>query len=292
MNMLEEYNINWDIIQTYAIEYGTSLFFAIAIFILGKWAAKGVASVIRSSLRRAKMDEMLVSFIGNIAYALMVAFVVIASLSELGVETTSIAAIFAAAGLAIGLAFQGSLSNFAAGIMIVAFRPFKIGDYIEAAGTAGSVKEISIFTTTLETPDHKKVIIPNSSIASDNITNYSANKTRRLDLVFGCGYDDDIKKAKDVLEKIVKANKLVLKDPAPVVAVNELGASSVDFVVRPWVKTPDYWTAKWEITEAVKAAFDKEGLTIPYPQRDVHIYEEKAAAPKKAPAKKVASKKK
>ena len=176
--------------------------------------------------------------------------------------------------------------------MIVAFRPFKTGDYIEAAGASGSVCDINIFTTTLKTPDNKTVIVPNASITSDTICNYSAQSTRRLDMVFGCGYGDDLKKAKKVLEKIIKDNSLVLKNPVPVIAVSELGASSVDFVVRPWVNTSDYWVAKWEITEAVKEAFDKEGLSIPFPQRDVHIYEEKAAPKKAAAAKKTSVKKK
>lgn len=284
MDFLEKYNLSWEVVQTYLIEYGTNVIFAILIFFIGKWLANLFTSLIRKSLKRANLDDMLVSFIGNIAYAVLLAFVIIASLSELGVETTSIAAALAAAGLAIGLALQGSLSNFAAGIMIIAFRPFRIGDYIEAAGTAGSVKEINIFTTTLQTPDNKRIIVPNNSVTSSNICNYSANPTRRLDMVFGCGYDDDIKLAKSTIERIITASKYVLKDPAPLVAVSELGANSVDFVARPWVKSEDYWTAKFELIEQIKQAFDEEGLSIPYPQRDVHIHEvkEKAKPKKKA----------
>lgn len=267
-----ELNIDMEQITTYFTTYGLQVIGALAIFIIGRWAAKLAKSALVKSLKKAKVDDILVSFVSNLAYALILAFVIIAVLGNLGVETTSIAAIFAAAGLAIGLALQGSLSNFAAGIMLVIFRPFKTGDFIEAAGTAGVVNEINIFTTTLKTGDNKTIIIPNSSVTGGNITNYSAEKTRRVDMVFGIGYGDDIKKAKTVLEKILKEEKRILKDPAPTVAVSELAESSVNFVVRPWVKTADYWGVFWDVTEKVKLAFDKEGISIPFPQRDLHVH--------------------
>ena len=253
--------------------YGLRIITALAIFIIGRWIAKAITGFFRKMLSKAQADDMLVGFLGNIAYGLILTFVVIAALSQLGIETTSLAAILAAAGLAIGLALQGSLSNFAAGVMIVIFRPFAKGDYIEAAGTAGSVHDISIFTTTLKTPDNKTVIIPNSSVTGGNITNFSAEAKRRVDLVFGIGYNDDIKKAKQVLEGILAADERVLEDPASTVAVSELADSSVNFVVRPWVKTADYWDVYWDITEAVKESFDKEGISIPFPQQDVYMHE-------------------
>ena len=256
-----------------ALTYGTKLLAAIAIFVIGRWVAKGVTGILRKAMRRAKADDMLVGFLGNIVYGLLLTFVVIAALSQIGIETTSLAAILAAAGLAIGLALQGSLSNFAAGVMIIIFRPFGKGDYIEAAGTAGAVHDISIFTTTLKTPDNKTVIIPNSGVTGGNITNYSAEAKRRVDLVVGIGYNDDIKQAKTVLQQIIAADARVLEDPAPVVAVSELADSSVNFVVRPWVKTADYWDVYWDLTEAVKVTFDKEGISIPFPQQDVHMHD-------------------
>ena len=253
--------------------YGIQLLTALAIFVIGRWIAKAITGLLRRAMSKAKADDMLVGFLGNIAYGLLLTFVVIAALSQLGIETTSLAAILAAAGLAVGLALQGSLSNFAAGVMIIIFRPFSKGDYVEVAGTAGSVNDINIFTTTLKTPDNKTVIIPNSSVTGGNITNYSAESKRRIDLVFGIGYNDDIKKAKNVLQQIVDSDARVLKDPAPVVAVSELADSSVNFVVRPWVKTADYWDVFFDITETVKESFDKEGISIPFPQQDVYMHD-------------------
>ena len=208
----------------------------------------------------------------NIAYVTLVAFVIIAALSKLGIQTTSFVAIIGAAGLAIGLSLQGSLSNFASGVMIIAFRPFKVGDFIEASGVAGVVEGIQIFSTQMRTGDNKAIIIPNSNITGGNIVNYSAKDTRRVDMVFGIGYDDDIKKAKETLTKLLEADDRILKDPAPTVAVSELADSSVNFVVRPWVKTDDYWGVLFDYTEAVKLTFDKEGISIPYPQQDIHLH--------------------
>lgn len=268
--MLE--NLNTETILTYVSLYGLQLLGALAIFVIGKWLAKLVTNFAKKLMEKSKVDATLVSFGGNILYGGLLAFVVIAALGQLGIQTTSLAAIIAAAGLAIGFALQGSLSNLASGVMLILFRPFKIGDYVEAAGTSGSVADISIFTTTLKTPDNKTVIVPNGNITSDSITNYSAEKTRRVDFVFGIGYGDDIKKAKTILQQILDADERVLKDPEPTVAVLELADSSVNFAVRPWVNTPDYWNVYFDITEEVKQRFDAEGISIPFPQQDVHLH--------------------
>jgi len=202
------------------------------------------------------------------------AFIIIAALGKLGIQTASFVAILGAAGLAIGFALQGSLSNFASGVLLTIFRPFKAGDYVEAGGSAGIIEEISIFNTILKTPDNRKVIIPNSKVTGDNITNYSAKDVRRVELKFGIGYSDDIKKAKEVIEKVLKADTRVLNDPAYTVAVLELGDSSVNFAVRPWVKTSDYWPVLFDITENIKLSFDNNGISIPFPQTDVHLHHE------------------
>lgn len=267
-----KFTIDTETLLHYTQIYAINIASALAVLFIGRWMAKILARLFKKLLVKSKVDETLVAFGGNVAYALLLAFVAVAALNRLGVETTSLAAAIAAAGLAIGLALQGSLSNLAAGVMIIAFRPFRIGDYIEAGGTAGAVADISIFTTTFKTPDNKTVIVPNAQITGGNIINYSAQRERRLDLVFGIGYGDDLKKAKDVLEGILAEDPRVLKDPAPVVAVLSLGDNSVNIAVRPWVKKLDYWDAHFAITEKVKLRFDEEGITIPYPQRDVHLY--------------------
>jgi small conductance mechanosensitive channel len=207
----------------------------------------------------------------------LLTFVILAALGMLGIQTTSFIAVLGAAGLAIGLALQGSLANFAAGVLMIIFRPFKVGDYIEGAGTAGVVEEMQIFTTMLATPDNKTVIIPNAKLSADNIVNYSTKGTRRADMVFGIGYDDDIDKARDIIAKILSDDERVMEDPAVQIAVSELADSSVNFVTRAWVKSGDYWGVVFETTEAVKKRFDAEGISIPFPQRDVHVYEHKAA---------------
>ena len=262
--------------------YGLNILAAIAIFIIGKIVARSITKLVQKAMSKNKVDQTLVSFIGNIVYGLLLTFVVIASLNKLGIETTSLAAIIAAAGLAIGLALQGSLSNLAAGVMIILFRPLKIGDFVEAGGVSGVVEDISIFTTRMKTGDNKVIIVPNSSVTGGAITNYSMNDTRRVDLVFGCGYDDDIKKVKEVLNRIVNEDERILKDPAPTIAVSELADSSVNFVVRPWVATGDYWGVKFDLTEKVKLEFDKEGIAIPYPQQDVHMHNVVELSDKKA----------
>lgn len=278
MDFLQNIDFDMAVIEQYMTEYSINIVMALAIFFVGRMVVKLLKKAILKGLVRSKVDKTVAGFVSNIAYGLAFTFVVIAALGELGVQTSSLAAIIAAAGLAIGLALQGSLSSFAAGVMIILFRFFKNGDYVEVAGTSGTVEEVHIFNTKLKTPDNKEIIIPNASIISKNIINYSAKPTRRLDLVYGCGYDDDIKKVKKLLEKIVNADERVLKEPEPVVAILELGDSSINFAVRPWVKKEDYWPLKFDLNEKVKLEFDKAGFSIPYPQRDVHVYDEKKAS--------------
>lgn len=269
------FNIDWaeiyDKFQSVGVDFGISLVTALAIFLIGRFVARVISRTLRKLLQSQNVDKILESFVSNLAYWALMAFVIIAAITELGVETTSFIAMLGAAGLAIGLAMQGSLANFAAGVLIVLFRHYRVGDYIEAAGVAGTVAEVQILTTTLKTPDNKTIIVPNSQIMGNIITNYSANETRRVDMVFGIGYGDDIDKARAVMKEVVEADERVHKEPAPVIVVNELGDSSVNFNVRPWCNTADYWAVKWDLTEAIKKRFDKEGISIPFPQRDVHI---------------------
>ncbi len=274
---MEDMNRFVDTVQTLAMAYGLQLIAAIVVFVIGKLLAKVLSRTLGRAMQRANTDEMLVKFVVNLAYAALLAFVVLAALAQLGIQTTSFIAILGAAGLAIGLALQGSLSNFAAGVMLIMFRPFKVGDFIEAAGTSGVVEEILIFSTKMKSPDNKQLFVPNGSILSGTIVNYSAKAQRRVDMVFGCGYGDDIRQAKALLEKIVTDNPLVLADPAPTIGVLELGDNSVNFAVRPWVNTPDYWDVYFQITQAVKQGFDEAGISIPFPQRDVHLIPNEAA---------------
>jgi len=272
--MVKDFITNLDInalISDYVIPWGLNIFFALLIFIIGKIVVSIIISVLKKVLRRTKMDDILLNFVTSILKTILVLFVVIASLNQLGIDTTSLIALLGAAGLAIGLALQGSLQNFAAGVMLLIFRPFKAGDFVEAGGVAGIVESISIFTTIMRTGDNKEVIVPNGTIYGGSITNYSARDTRRIDLVFGIGYDDSIKDAKVIMENIVNADSRVLKDPETQIAVSELADSSVNFVVRPWVKSEDYWAVKFDLTEKIKLAFDEQGISIPYPQMDVHL---------------------
>ena len=258
--------------------YGLKILAAIVIFIVGRWIARALKNVIKRMMTKGNVDDILVSFVGNLTYIALLAFVIIAALNQLGIQTTSFIAVIGAAGLAVGLALQGSLANFAAGVLMIIFRPFTAGDYIEGAGVAGAVEKVQIFTTQLKTPDNKTIIIPNAKIMGDNITNYSAKDTRRVDMVIGVGYGDDLKKVREILEDILAKDDRILKDPAPTIGVLELGDNSVNFAVRPWVKRDDYWGAYFDVTETVKRRFDEEGISIPYPQRDVHLYEYKEAA--------------
>jgi small conductance mechanosensitive channel len=265
------------ILNTYLIPWGTKIILALLVFIVGRWLAKLLAKALKKVMEKGKVDPMLISFLGNIAYTALLAVVVLAALEQLGVNTTSALAILGAAGLAVGLALKDSLSSFAAGVMLIIFRPFKLGDFIQAGGEMGIVEEIRIFHTMLKTPDNREITMPNALIYSGTIINFSARDTRRIDLVIGIGYGDDIKKARDLLADILAAHTSVLKDPAPSVMLLELGESSVDFAVRPWVKAVDYWTTRADLLESIKTTFDQEGINIPYPQRDVHLFQEAAA---------------
>jgi len=258
-----------------AMLYGVKVIAAIAIFIIGRWVAKGFRSLTTKLMDKKKVDPTISGFVANLTYITLLVFVIIAALGQLGIQTTSFIAILGAAGLAIGLALQGSLSNFASGFLMIIFQPFKVGDYVEAAGVAGTVETIQIFTTTLKTPDNKTVIIPNSSVTGDNIVNWTLKGTRRVDMVFGIGYDDDIDKAKQIMTDVLGKDDRILKDPPTQIAVSELADSSVNFVVRPWVSIENYWGVYFDAMENIKKAFDEAGVSIPYPQQDVHMYEQK-----------------
>lgn len=260
-----------EMLDTYVIPWGINIFMAIVIYIVGRMVVGVLINVFGKVMARSKYDDMLIDFVKAIIKAILMLFVIVASLDQLGVDTTSLVAIFGAAGLAIGLSLQGSLQNFAAGVMLLVFRPFKAGDFVEAAGTSGTVKTITIFNTIMTTPDNKEVIVPNGKIYGDNIINFSAKDTRRVDMVVGIAYDADLKKAKDILLEMVAADDRILTEPEPKVAVSELADSSVNFVVRPWVASADYWAVKFDFTEAVKLRFDAEGISIPFPQMDVHL---------------------
>jgi small conductance mechanosensitive channel len=262
----------YDKLTEWGALYGTRVIGAIAILVIGRIATGILSGIVRRLLNRANVDITLTKFLVSLTRIGLLTFIIVAAVSTLGVETTSFIAVLGAAGLAVGFALQGSLSNFASGVMLVIFRPFKAGDYVEAGGSAGVVEEVRIFNTVLKTPDNKKVIIPNSKITGDNIVNYSAKEMRRIDLVFGIGYGDDIRKAKQVLQQILAADERILTDPAPTIGVLELGDSSVNFAVRPWVKTADYWAVYFDLTEKVKLTFDEQSISIPFPQRDVHTY--------------------
>ncbi|MDX1304126.1 small-conductance mechanosensitive channel MscS [Photobacterium sp.] len=257
--------------QDLLIQYGVNLISAILILFVGNLIVKGIANGVAKVLRKKSMDEAVVEFLHSLVRYLLFVIVLIAALGRLGVQTASVVAVIGAAGLAIGLALQGSLSNFAAGVLIVGFRPFKSGDYVEVGGVAGSVESIQIFSTVLCTPDNKMVVVPNGAVISSPITNYSRHATRRIDFVIGVSYDADLKKTKEVLARVVAAEPRVLKDPAPTIGVVALADSSVNLVVRPWVKTADYWRVYFDLLQAIKEELDKEDITIPYPQMDVHL---------------------
>ncbi len=271
-----------NLIETYAIPWAINIAFAILIFVAGRIIVGLLISMFTSLMGKSKYDPMLVNFLGSILRAILMLVVIVASLNQLSVDTTSLVAILGAAGLAIGLSLQDSLKNFAAGVMLLVFKPIRAGDYVEAGGTAGVVKHIGIFTTTMNTPDNKEVIVPNGAIYGGNIVNYSMQPTRRVDMVFGIGYGDDLLKAKNLLTEMVKEDERILAEPAPTVAVSELGDSSVNFVVRPWAKTEDFWGVKFDFTEKVKLRFDQEGISIPFPQMDVHIHKDEQGEEKEA----------
>ncbi len=254
--------------------YGLKVIAALAILIFGRITAKIIRKVLTKILTRGKIDPTLVSFTSSVAYVFLMAFVFIAAVGQLGVQTASFVAVIGAAGLAVGLALQGSLSNFAAGVLMIIFKPFKIGDYVEAGGTAGTVSEIGIFTTELNTPDNKKVIIPNSKATGGVITNYSVNDKRRIDIVASVSYKDNLDTVRKVLEEIVSREERILEEPAPTIGVLELAESSIDFAVRPWVATADYWKVRFSLLEEIKRRFDENGISIPFPQSDVHLIKE------------------
>ncbi|CAD6365877.1 mechanosensitive ion channel family protein [Shewanella putrefaciens] len=251
--------------------YGLKTLFAIIIFFVGKYFSGVAQKVIRKLLNSRKVDPTVVSFVANLTWAIVFVFTIIATLGQIGVQTASLVAVIGAAGLAVGLALQGSLSNFASGVLMVLFRPCRVGDYIEAAGIAGTVDEITIFSTKLRTPDNKVIVAPNSSIMNGTITNYSALENRRIDLVIGVSYKADIALTKKVLTDILDNNQYVLKDPSYTVGLSELGNSSINFVVRPWVKTPNFWAARFEILEQIKNALDAANIEIPFPQMDIYV---------------------
>ena len=268
--MLEQIDVQ-QLITDYVIPWSTNIIFALLIWIIGRRVIKVLMKFITKAFEKSNMDSVLVAFLTAIIQAVMIAFVAIAALDQLGVPTTSLVAIFGAAGLAIGLSLQDSLKNFAAGVMIILNRPFSAGHFVEVAGVMGVVEKVGVFSTTLATPDNREITIPNGNIYGGVITNYSARDTRRIDLVVGIGYEDDILKAKQILEDILAKEDRILEEPAAGVAMGELADSSVNFNVRPWVNASDYWPVRSEILEQVKLRFDAEGISIPYPQQDVHI---------------------
>ncbi|MGB5208876.1 MAG: mechanosensitive ion channel domain-containing protein [Gammaproteobacteria bacterium] len=264
---------DWTQFYELGANFGLKLITALAIFVIGRWIARWISRVLEKGMNKAGTEHTLVVFLRNIVYVGLMVMVILAAVGQLGIQTTSFLAVLGAAGLAVGLALQGSLANFAAGVLIILFRPFKVGDFIEAGGVAGVVKAISIFTTTLHTGDNKAIIIPNAQVNSGTITNFSANETRRVDLVIGVSYSDDLDKVRSIIEGILAADERVLKDPAPTVAVMALADSSVNFTVRPWANAGDYWGLYFDLQEQIKKSFDKEGISIPFPQRDVYVHQ-------------------
>lgn len=261
-----------EMLQTTGVEFGINLVTAIAIFYFGRMIVGLLMRGLKKMMQTQDVDVTLQTFVANLVRMVLLTFVIIAAISSLGIQTTSFIAILGAAGLAVGLALQGSLANFASGVLIVLFRPYKVGDFVEAAGISGVVEEVQILTTVLKTGDNKMVIVPNGQVMDSVITNYSANDRRRVDMVIGVSYDDDLDKVRSTLEQLVAADDRILDDPACTIAVSALADSSVNFVVRPWVKTADYWGVMFDLTEAIKKRFDKDGISFPFPQQDIHLY--------------------
>ncbi|MCA9186749.1 MAG: mechanosensitive ion channel, partial [Planctomycetales bacterium] len=257
-----------------APDFLSSLLLAAIILFASQWIASSSSKIVLAGLRRARIDETLAKFLSRIAQAMIMIVGGIAALERMGVNTTSVSAMLAAAGLAVAMALQGSLSNFAAGVIIMVFRPFRVGDLVEVHGTKGLVEEVHIFNTVLRSFDNVRIIVPNSSVTTTTIQNFSAEPHRRIDLIVGCGYNDDILAVKQFLIELVNSDQRILPQPPPIVAVNELGDHAVNFVVRPWVATNNYHLVKWDLLEAIKVGFDARGFHIPFPQRDVHVYHE------------------
>ena len=255
-----------------AADFGLRVLYAVLIIVIGRWVVKLLLKIIKSALEKTTVEETVRIFVVNLLNTLLMVIIFIAAINQLGIETTSIIAMLGAAGLAIGLSLQGSLANFAAGILIVIFKPYKVGDYIEAGSASGTVLDIQIFSTVLKTPDNKIVIVPNGAIMKDSVVNYTDQATRRVDIVASCGYEDDIDKVKEILKDILNQEDRILAEPEPRIAVSELADNSINFIVRPWVNSSDVLSVKYSILEQIKKRFDAEGISIPYPQRDVHIY--------------------
>lgn len=271
MEQLTAYFNNANLIDL-AVTVGTRILLALLIYLIGRWFAKLAQRVLEKMLRKREVDEVLVDFLGSLANIAVTVVAIIAALDQLGISPASLLAVVGAASLAVGLALKDSLSNFAAGVMLVMFRPFTKGDFVDAGGESGTVDEVFLNSTRLVTPDNKLILVPNSQIWAGSITNYSAKDTRRVDLVIGVGYDDDLKQARDVIMGILEGHEKILGDPAPAVAVSNLGDSSVDFNVRPWVKNEDYWGVYSDVLRETKVALDAAGISIPYPQTDVHLH--------------------
>jgi small conductance mechanosensitive channel len=252
-------------------EYGLKVVGALLILVIGRWVAKLLSALAARALTRAKLDATLVPFIENLAYTAMLIFVVIAALAAVGVQTASVIAVLGAAGLAVGLALQGSLANFASGVLILVFKPFRVGDFVEIGGVKGTVQAIHVFNTVLNAPDNVRIIVPNGQVTGGSILNYTINGTRRIDLVISVSYEDDLRQARQVIENVLAGEPRLLREPVPQVAVSEMGSSSIDLVVRPWVKVADYWNVRFDLIERLKVALEENGLTIPFPQHDVHI---------------------
>ena len=270
-----EFNLNgnlWNQLSELMSSFGISLFIALFILLIGRQVVKILIKVISSALERSNTEDTVRIFVTNLLNTLLMIVVFIAAINQLGIQTTSIIAVLGAAGLAIGLALQGSLSNFAAGILIVIYRPYKVGDYIQADNHLGTVDDIQIFSTVLKTPDNKLVIVPNGSIMNGSIVNFSNQDKRRVDIIASCSYEDDIDKVKSVLADILSKDDRILSEPMPRIAVSELADSSVNLIVRPWVKNSDYIDVYYSLLEEIKKRFDQEGISIPYPQSDVHIH--------------------
>jgi len=273
-------NINVDAVWSWLSSYSLNIVGAILIFIVGKWLSRRIANILAKILAKNNVDQTLVNFLANLTYYTLFVLAIVAAAGRLGINTTSFLTIIGAAGLAVGLALKDSLSNFAAGVMLVLFRPFAIGDVVSVAGITAKVENINIFNTHFCSPDNQLIIVPNNKIISDIITNINAKNTRRIDLVVGISYSDDMARTREILAGLAKDDSRVLTDPAPIIAVAELADSSVNLVFRPWVKTADYWDVRFDLTEKIKNALDAAGISIPFPQQDVHLFVEKEEAAK------------
>jgi small conductance mechanosensitive channel len=272
-----DWNHLLELLQTKGVEFAVNLVIALVIFYVGRVVVSLLVRGLRKIMQKQEVDKTLETFVCNLVRLALIVVVVIAAINQLGIQTTSFIAIFGAAGLAIGLALQGSLSNFAAGVLIVLFRPYKVGDYVEAAGIAGTIQQVQILTTVLTTPDNKQIIVPNRQVMDSIITNFSANDTRRIDMVVGVSYDDDLDQVRRTIQDLIADEDRILREPECMIAVSALADSSVNFVIRPWVRSEDYWGVTFDLTEAIKKRFDKEGISFPFPQQVVHLRKEDVA---------------